>query len=562
MKHKNLFIILLLFSLFLLCSFRLFYIYQKIQNCTEEDIYLLDNQDCIITNDKIQRIIVENENAIQIIENNIHPLKTGDSFVKIVDKNFDTVKYNLHVQEYQNPIKLNNELFVGDIVDLTEDSVFPINYQSSDNQIIEITQNNNLKVLSDGSCLITKTVNNYRNLIYEFVIEKPQINETELTLYNGDKKKLEISNCNTSINWSSTDKEVVSVDNEGNIQALKDGKAIIEASFINYTLTCDVTVMKDPEIYGKSQMLLGETQTLKTKNKIGNVTFSSSNEKILSVTNSGKIKALGVGKATIFVKVQNKTINYDITVISPSFDVEELTLEVGSHKVITLNDFSGKIDWSIDNSDVAIFGNGDSPIINSPYPTIKKTIDWATNIANDNTHGYNNNKNLIRPEDYNCIELVLTAYEKANIPIWDSCNIYGTVNMDPELLKVGFISVINDVNVNTGEGLEPGDILVAYDEGKTSHTEMYIGNGMLVGARGDDDGQPGDSGGGEIAISGYSNMGWNHVLRYKGNSLVDPYIDESTLQENQVIITGMNSGTCNLTATIQDYSITIPIVVN
>ena len=75
-----------------------------------------------------------------------------------------------------------------------------------------------------------------------------------------------------------------------------------------------------------------------------------------------------------------------------------------------------------------------------------------------------------------------------------------------------------------------GDILVT--PGK--HTEIYVGNGKLAGARGNansgkpENGKSGDQSGSEIDISAYWNFPWSFVLRYVGDNTISSDTTTST----------------------------------
>ena len=141
---------------------------------------------------------------------------------------------------------------------------------------------------------------------------------------------------------------------------------------------------------------------------------------------------------------------------------------------------------------------------------IEQAVDWAIKIANDNYHGYNNQGNGWGPREYNCIGLVMSAYKEAGHDP-GMCNIDEMPNY---LLAAGFIDCTQSVDMNTGNGAIKGDVFWMLDSsGKHGHTEMYIGDGKLVGARGDFDGVPGDGSGNEISVIPYSNMNWQRVFR-------------------------------------------------
>lgn len=145
--------------------------------------------------------------------------------------------------------------------------------------------------------------------------------------------------------------------------------------------------------------------------------------------------------------------------------------------------------------------------INSPNAYVQGAMDWAIAVAADNTHGYSQQTRNGNP-NYDCSSFVINAYEAAGVPVKEAGAGY-TGNMRRSFTKVGFEWIPGNPSVND---LQPGDVLLR----ESSHTEMYIGNGLNVGAHSDKDGRNGDSSGNEICITSYSGP-WEGVLRYVGN---------------------------------------------
>ena len=82
------------------------------------------------------------------------------------------------------------------------------------------------------------------------------LNKTNINLYVNDTAKLTATvkpnnASNKQVTWKSSNPDVVSVDANGNIKALKEGSATITVTTKdgNYTATCTVTVSKKPDSY-------------------------------------------------------------------------------------------------------------------------------------------------------------------------------------------------------------------------------------------------------------------------------------------------------------------------
>lgn len=148
---------------------------------------------------------------------------------------------------------------------------------------------------------------------------------------------------------------------------------------------------------------------------------------------------------------------------------------------------------------------------------INNAVNWAVGIANDNTHGYDQTHRW--GPNYDCSSLVISAYQQAGVPLKTNGATY-TGNLKAAALKSGFKEKVSSVNLNTGSGLQFGDLLLK--EG--SHAAIYIGNGQIVHASINElgkvtGGKSGDQTGKEICIRSYYNKPWNSVLRYTGENV-------------------------------------------
>ena len=139
----------------------------------------------------------------------------------------------------------------------------------------------------------------------------------------------------------------------------------------------------------------------------------------------------------------------------------------------------------------------------------ERYVQWAISIANDDSHGYTQDVVLRWGPDYDCSSLVISSLKKTGLNAGYATY---TGNMRSELTAHGF-------RWHTDfSKLKRGDILLVHSA-KRQHTEIYIGDGMTVGAHiaenGTVFGKTGDQTGHEIDVGPYYKI-WQGYLRYKG----------------------------------------------
>lgn len=141
---------------------------------------------------------------------------------------------------------------------------------------------------------------------------------------------------------------------------------------------------------------------------------------------------------------------------------------------------------------------------------INNATAWAVNIANDNSHGYDQIGRW--GPDYDCSSLVISAYEQAGVKVKEAGATY-TGNMRAAFVKCGFEAI----PYKKGMTLYKGDVLL----NEKHHTALYIGDGLIVQASCNEkggiyNGVDGDQTGREIATGKFYeySKGWDYVLRY------------------------------------------------
>lgn len=139
---------------------------------------------------------------------------------------------------------------------------------------------------------------------------------------------------NSSLIWSTSDADVLEVNNEGEIVAKKNGNATITVETTNkITATCEVKVQTTPlnivlnatnktlNLSGETEFQLIPTIEPKTANVETEITYTSSDTAVATVNSTGKITAVSTGNATITATTKNgKTANVTINVEEPMKD--------------------------------------------------------------------------------------------------------------------------------------------------------------------------------------------------------------------------------------------------
>lgn len=158
-----------------------------------------------------------------------------------------------------------------------------------------------------------------------------KLNVKKITLQTGKSTKAVVASGlqegDKVASWTSSDSKIVKVSKTGKITATKKvGKATVTVK-TKYGATATVTVTTQKKAVAlksisvnKKKVTLKKGESFKlvvTKKPItaqNNVTFKSSNKKVVTVTKKGVIKAKKAGKATITVKAGKKTAKVKVTV--------------------------------------------------------------------------------------------------------------------------------------------------------------------------------------------------------------------------------------------------------
>lgn len=256
----------------------------------------------------------------------IHP---SDSLQQVWGKNVPLSL--LGIGKSVNKVTLDKtsfKLYTGKTNQLTA-TVYPataedksVTWYSSNPKVATVSDTGLVKAISNGTATITCKTNDGGitetcTVTVITAVTGVTLNKTEATVYTTKSITLKptvlpAEATNKNVTWDTSDEKVATVDENGKVTAVGSGVAIITCTTNNKgkTATCIVTVLKKTEVNslvidgytevmykGRSRQLTAvvgpEDATFKQ------VKWKSSDTKVATVDSTGKITAVGAGKAVI-----------------------------------------------------------------------------------------------------------------------------------------------------------------------------------------------------------------------------------------------------------------------
>lgn len=176
-------------------------------------------------------------------------------------------------------------------------------------------------------------------------VESLVLSNTELTVNVGNASAVSCTvlpedATDKTVNWSSSNSAVATVNNVGVITAVSAGTCTITASSGDVTATVTITVKKPVEqvVLNKSDVTIKEEETFTFTCTVvpndaseKNVTWTSSDSSIATVNANGTITGVKAGTCTITVSADGKSAVANITVKEKGPDFKKLYDEIESN---------------------------------------------------------------------------------------------------------------------------------------------------------------------------------------------------------------------------------------
>ena len=294
----------------------------------------------------------------------------GDSF--IMPEN-DVVFYGF----YKIPVKsveimdgedisvnINEEAKITVYVKPENATIPEISFESSNEDVVKVDKFGNITPVGEGEATITvKSVDDLEKMdsikvIVKVPVTNITVDKTEITINRGNEDRIITTvtpdeATNKKLIYKSSDETVVTVDQNGNITAVGEGKATITiTSEDNKNVKEEISVtVKNPvtklDVAEDFTLNIGEEKNVDAKvnedatNK--ELFYESSDPEVIKIDPDGNVIAVGKGEATITITSKDdptikKTVT--VTVIKPVTDIivdkTELNLDPGKTDKITV----------------------------------------------------------------------------------------------------------------------------------------------------------------------------------------------------------------------------------
>ena len=329
-------------------------------------------------------------------------------------------------------------------------------------------KNNELKALAAGTAIVTATVGN-KTATTTVTVKVPLngiiLNETDVTLNRPETVDLDVTLDpvdatvdDDTVEWTSTNEEVATVDDNGVVTPHKSGTAYINAKVEDKEATCKITVkvpLEGISVEGETTLLKNQYNNLKVTytpedtTYEGGLTFTSSDESVATVDENGRVTALKEGITTITVTAEENgqkfEDKYELTVEEVKMDsiaIDTVDFELGINRTQQLN-----VNFYPENTTddrTVTWSSSDDSIVkvdeNGVVTALKEGTAVITATVGDKTAQVTVTSVIVPIES---IEIQLPG----KINIGDSFDIVVKVNPEDATIQDGMIYSSSDTNV-------------------------------------------------------------------------------------------------------------------
>ena len=231
-----------------------------------------------------------------------------------------------------------------------------VQWTSSDNSVASVDQNGTITAVAGGKATITASAGGVSascSVNVNVPVTSIRLSSIILTLEKGQFAVLTATvspedALDKCVQWNSDNPSVASVDQNGKVTAINDGRAKITASAGGFTASCSVICVSIPVsavVLNKTSLSLAKgssetlTATVSPRDATDNtVKWSCDNPSVATVDQNGHVTAVNAGNAVITASAGDVSATCEVSVFIPVTSVmlssTDLTLLVGETAVL------------------------------------------------------------------------------------------------------------------------------------------------------------------------------------------------------------------------------------
>ena len=269
--------------------------------------------------------------------------------VTVFNKNSGTIVNgkNVFIEKYPKSLKMSTDDL--NLAPKTSSQLVATSNLKNDNNLITwfstnplvatVDSNGLVKAIKNGTTqIVAKTLNNIYAIcnvtVGDYSIKLKNISLSNISeIKVGEDKQLIVSYnpnnaSNRSLVWSSSDTEVLKVNENGKITGISAGSSIVSVRSVDgdYKVEKEIKVLQTNNISPTNisfsnknySLKVGETESLNLTvepfNSSFDILFISSNSDVVDVSKNGVIKGVSPGNATITAKVMDMEANVEVVV--------------------------------------------------------------------------------------------------------------------------------------------------------------------------------------------------------------------------------------------------------
>ena len=358
---------------------------------------------------------------------------TGEEFVSDYGKEYVDELNIIPIEEIEAAEEITlttEERIICEYTLLPKETNQTVTITSSDETVVDVVENEILEALMPGGADVTITAESGAEAVTHIIVHDPIV--VESISINGENSIIRNQTAEfivewmpeeaefSGVTWESSDKTVLTIDENGIAEAVSLGIATIKAIYSEEIFAemqvevLPVEVSKLMLSKSSQDLIVGKITQLTCTYEpadadVHDITWSSSNANVASVDNNGLITAVAVGDAVITAKCGNIEETCQIHV-NPIV-VRSITLSIDQTKLVVGETVNGSVKYSPENA-------------------ADKTTTWSssdTSVATVNNNGVikalKPGKTKITAE---CNEKTSTLQITVTEPKLTSISLYGT----------------------------------------------------------------------------------------------------------------------------------------